>query len=83
MKTTVISTVLAISLAFASGSAFAHGCPKVMKQIDDALPAAKLDPAKLDEVRKLRTEGEALHKAGKHDDSMATLGKAKSLLGIK
>lgn len=83
MKTAVISTVLAVSLAFASGSALAHGCPKIMKQIDDALPAAKLDAGKLDEVRKLRAEGETLHKAGKHDDSMAALSKAKSLLGIK
>lgn len=83
MKLAAISTAVAISLALASGAALAHGCPKVMKQIDDALPAAKLDPAKLEEVKKLRAEGETQHKAGKHDDSMATLGKAKSILGLK
>jgi hypothetical protein len=35
------------------------------------------------EVKKLRAEGEALHKQGKHDESQAALGKAKGILGIK
>ena len=83
MKKTGITIALATSFALVSGAALAHGCPKAMKAIDDALPAAKLDAAKADEVKKLRAEGEAQHKAGKHDDSMATLGKAKSILGIK
>jgi hypothetical protein len=30
----------------------------------------------------MRAEGEKLHKAGKHDDSMKALGEAKKLLGI-
>ena len=83
MKRTSLTIALAASLALASGAALAHGCPKVMKAIDDALPAAKLDAEKMSEVKKLRADGEAQHKAGKHDDSMATLGKAKSILGIK
>lgn len=33
-------------------------------------------------VAKLRADGEAQHKAGKHDDSMKSLGEAKKLLGI-
>jgi len=74
--------VLAAALAFA-GTAFAHSCPKEMKAIDDALPKAKLDAAKSDEVKKLRAEGEKLHKEGKHTESMAALGKAKGILGIK
>ena len=77
------SLLLALALAFASSSAFASSCPKEMKVIDDALPAAKLDAAKMSEVKKLRADGEAEHKAGKHADSMATLGKAKAMLGIK
>ena len=47
------------------------------------MPAAKLDAAKMIEVKKLRAEGEQLHKAGKHSESMAALGKAKGVLGIK
>jgi hypothetical protein len=34
-------------------------------------------------VKKLRAEGEAHHKAGKHADSEAALNKAKGILGIK
>ena len=83
MKRTSLAVVLAASLAMASGTALASSCPKVMKAIDDALPTAKLDTEKMSEVKKLRADGEAQHKAGKHDDSMAALGKAKSILGIK
>ena len=53
-----------------------------MKAIDAALPKAKLDDKQTAEVKKLRAEGEQLHKAGKHAESMATLGKAKKILGI-
>jgi hypothetical protein len=34
-------------------------------------------------VAKFRAEGETLHKAGKHAESMAALSKAKGILGIK
>jgi hypothetical protein len=54
-----------------------------MKAIDAALPKAKLDAKQSAEVKKLRAEGEQLHKAGKHGESMAALGKAKGILGIK
>lgn len=76
-------TALFVALAFASSMAFASSCPKEMKAIDAALPAAKLDAAKMAEVKKLRAEGETLHKAGKHAESMAALGKAKGMLGMK
>jgi hypothetical protein len=61
----------------------AASCPKLMKQIDDALPSAKISAAQMEEVKKLRAEGEAHHKAGKHADSEATLKKAKGILGIQ
>jgi hypothetical protein len=70
------------SLALAS-AAWAHNCPNEMKAIDAALPKAKLDSKQAAEVKKLRAEGEQLHKAGKHNESMAALGKAKGILGIK
>ena len=76
-------TALFVALAFASSLAFANSCPKEMKAIDAALPTAKLDAAKSAEVKKLRAEGEQLHKDGKHSESMAVLGKAKGILGIK
>lgn len=76
------SIALATILALVSSTAFAFSCPKEMKAIDAALPKAKLSAAQMSEVKKLRAEGESLHKAGKHDDSMQALGKAKKMLGI-
>lgn len=70
------------ALVLAAPFALAHNCPNEWKAIDAALPKAKLDATKAAEVRKLRAEGEKLHKAGKHSESMATLGKAKKMLGI-
>jgi hypothetical protein len=71
------------ALVLAAGAAFAHNCPNEMKAIDAALPGAKLDASKAAEVKKLRADGEKLHKEGKHNESMAALGKAKGILGVK
>lgn len=76
--------ILAVSLAFASSAAFAAHCPKDMAAIDAALGAKpSLSADQLDEVKKLRAEGEALHKAGKHKESVETLDKAMKILGIE
>ncbi len=83
MKRTALSIGLAAILTLTGSAAFATSCPKEMKAIDEALPAAKISAAQMDEVKKLRADGEALHKAKKHDESMASLGKAKAILGIK
>jgi hypothetical protein len=76
------SIVVAVSLALASSVAFANSCPREMKAIDAALPKAKLSDVQLAEVKKLRAEGEKLHKEGKHKESMETLDKAKNILKI-
>ena len=78
----ISSIVVALSLALASGGAFASQCPKEMKAIDAALPSAKLSAAQMTEVKKLRADGEQLHNDKKHAESMETLGKAKKILGI-
>ena len=66
-----------------SGTALAFHCPAEMKKIDAALAAnPKLSDAQLAEVKKLRADGEELHKAGKHQESLDTLAKAEKLLGI-
>jgi len=73
----------AAALAVASSAAFAMHCPADMKAIDDALAKKPtLAAADLAEVTKLRAEGEALHKAGKHQESVDTLAKARKILGI-
>ena len=75
--------VVLAALMLASSLALANRCPLDMKAIDAALPRAKLSAQQSAEVKKLRAEGERLHKAGKHADSEAALGKAKGILGIK
>ena len=79
MKRLALTIILAVFASIAS----AHNCPNEMKAIDAALPKAKLDAKQTAEVKKLRAEGEQLHKDGKHNESMAALGKAKGILGIK
>jgi hypothetical protein len=71
-----------IGIMVVASSAFAFHCPKDMKKIDEALKTTKLSGAQLDEVKKLRAEGEDLHKAGKHKDSLEKLEKAEKMLGI-
>ncbi len=79
MKTALI----AAALALAASAALAHNCPNEMKAIDDKLATnPKLSEADAAKVKTLRAEGEAAHKAGKHDDSMKALGEAKKLLGV-
>lgn len=70
-------------LAAISSVAMANHCPMDMKEIDAALATQpELTADQLAEVKKYRAEGEALHKAGKHQESVDTLGKAKTILGI-
>jgi len=78
------SIVAAVSLALASSVALAFHCPADMKKIDEALSKKpKLSEAQMAEVKKYRAEGETLHKAGKHQDSVDTLAKAMKILKIE
>lgn len=78
-------TLLAAALALAfTASALASSCPKHMKEIDAALAKSpKLSAEQMTEVKSLRAQGEEMHKAGKHDESMAALTRAEGILGIK
>ena len=79
-KIAVLAAVLAMAWATA---AFANECPTDMKEIDQALAeGTKLSASNLDKIKKMRAEGERLHKAGKHQESMDILDKAKTMLGI-
>ena len=60
-----LSTIAALVVFGASGAAFAHGCPKDMKAIDDKLAAKPTLSADASaKVTKLRKDGEDAHKAG-------------------
>ena len=77
-------TTLFVATMFAAGTAFAFHCPADMKKIDEALAKnPKLTEAQMAEVKKQRAEGEALHKAGKHQESVDTLAKAMKTLGVQ
>ena len=72
----------AAALAYSTG-ALANHCPMDMKAIDEAL--AKNPPLSAEQmaaVKTYRAEGEAMHKAGNHKQSVETLDKAKKILGI-
>lgn len=76
-------TALIVAGLLAAAPAFAFHCPADMAEIDAALAKnPKLSAQELADVKKLRAEGEALHKAGKHQESLDTLAKAKKILKI-
>lgn len=81
MKRTTLG--LAAAMIFASGAALAGHCPQDMKAIDEALAKKpSLSADKMAEVKKLRADGEAAHKAGKHKESTDQLEKAMGILGV-
>jgi hypothetical protein len=81
---TIKKTALFVATMFGAGTAFAFHCPQDMKKIDDAMAKnPKLTAAQTDEVKKYRAEGETLHKAGKHQESIDTLAKAMKILDVK
>ena len=78
------SIIVAAGLALASSTALAFHCPADMKKIDEAMSKnPKLSDAQATEVKKYRSEGETLHKAGKHQESIDTLAKAMKILNIQ
>ena len=76
--------ITAATMAVFSSAAFAFHCPAEMKKIDDALAKnPTLGASQMADVKKFRAEGETLHKAGKHQESVDTLEKAKVVLEVK
>lgn len=80
MRIRALIGACAMALAF---PALAFHCPADMKKIDEALSRSpQLTTEQMAEVQKLRADGEALHKEGKHRESVDTLAKAMQILGI-
>ena len=78
-----LRSCFAASALLVSSAAFAFHCPADMKKIDEALAKKpKLSAEQMADVKKWRVEGEALHNAGKHQESVDTLAKAMKALGI-
>ena len=82
MKLSIVT--LAAAAMLVAGSAFAFHCPADMAKIDAALAKnPKLTDAQMAEVKQQRADGETLHKAGKHQESVDTLAKAMKTLNIQ
>ena len=72
-----------LALALASSGAMAFHCPQDMAAIDAKLATGvKLSDPEMTKVKQLRADGEAAHKAGKHDESVKLLGEAMKILKI-
>ncbi|MFT6430502.1 MAG: hypothetical protein ACJAXR_000664 [Halopseudomonas sp.] len=72
---------LFLAAAVISTPLFAMHCPADMAKIDAQLENnPPSDPVVLEQVRSLREEGQALHEAGKHSESVEVLGQARALL---
>ncbi|MDP6708404.1 MAG: hypothetical protein QF893_18840 [Alphaproteobacteria bacterium] len=70
-------TFLAAALATVIATpALAGHCPADVKAIDHALSKMSIPAAKMTEVKALRDEGDALHKAGKKKQSTDVLAMA-------
>jgi hypothetical protein len=78
--------LLAGALALAP-AAWANNCPNLWKQIDEILAASPsldeetiVDEELRKSVKEMRAEGEALHKQGKHAESVEILERALKAL---
>ena len=77
LVTTVLGTVLLAALALPAQAAH---CPADVKAIDHALPKSNLSAQQKAQVQMLRDEGEALHNAGKHKESVDKLAEAMRII---
>ena len=70
-----------VAAAVISTPLFAMHCPADMAKIDAQLKSnPPSDPAVLQNVQSLREQGEELHEAGNHAESVEVLGRALKLL---
>lgn len=84
VKIAVLIALLTMAWTAPAVAAVVNDCPEDMKEIDAALPkkAPSLSAQDLADVKRWREEGEKLCNAGKHQEGMDTLEKAKLILGI-
>lgn len=70
-----------VAAAVVSTPLFAMHCPADMAKIDERLENnPPSDPAVLESVRNLRSQGEELHEAGNHAESVKVLDRALKML---
>ena len=72
---------VALALGLIAGPALAGQCPLLIKQIADAT-GNRLDAA-ANSAKELAAEADALHKAGKHADSVKKAQEAATAAGLQ
>ena len=77
MKSFVTAFVL---VAFVAAPALAGQCPMLQAQVDKAV-GNRFDPGAAN-ARQIAAQADALHKSGKHAESVAELAKAQKILGV-
>ena len=83
MRKAIFVVLLAVfGLGFVVSPAWATTCPVLIKKAKDAMAGGKYDKATMDKAKALVEEGDKLHAAGKHDDSVKKLNEALKLLGL-
>ncbi len=75
------AAVAVVAGSFISTPAMASHCPKDVKKINAAM--SKMDKMKMSMGKDAAAKGMALHKAGKHSESITVLHEAMEKLGIK
>ena len=82
MKSILVAAAVAVTMTAAS-PAFAKHCPKDANLIEQAMGKAMgLSKMKMTEVKALHEKGVALHKSGKHGESIKALHAATKILGV-
>ena len=82
IKRVLLSAAIAVVAGgFISAPALAGHCPKDVKKINAAM--SKMDDKKMSMAKDAAAKGLALHKAGKHGESLKVLHEAMKTLGIK
>ena len=82
IKRVFLSAAIAVVVGgFISSPALAGHCPKDVKKINAAM--SKMDDNKMSMAKDAAAKGLALHKAGKHGESLKVLHAALKDLGIK
>ncbi len=78
-----IMLALAAAATLAAAPAIAGSCPVMSQAIGEALMSTELSSEQAAEVRGLRDQGDSQHAGGQHAEAVATLAKAKAILGIE
>lgn len=77
IKRSLLAVVFAAAFA---APALAGHCPADVKAIDNALSKGHVSSAQMSEVKALRDQGEAQHKAGQHKEAVDTLAEAMRII---